>query len=424
MLLFYNSDLRQHMIDDQEMLERAEKAIVNEEFKVYLQPVCSITTGKIASAEALVRWEDPENGLISPGSFIPLFEHNGFISRLDYYMWEHVCQLLGEALKHSSTILPVSVNISRKSLYNRHLFDDIVGLVKKYGVDPKFFRIEITESAYMHDHDLLIKTVTQLQNYGFTILLDDFGSGYSSFNALKDIPVDILKIDMKFMEGFEGGGRVGAIVVSILRMARWLNLFVVAEGVETELQFDFLRTSGCDYVQGYLFSKPLSVDDYKEFVSSNPSVELMPPCDFTLYNIDDLMGSDRLFNRIMDSVVNAYVIYVYHDHDLEMFRASNGYFKLFDNGIEGFKDEAAHTLNLIHPDDRQSFIDAFEYVAQHRGSKHVDVRHVLSDQTYINLSAMILYVGYANNRYLCFTTFTVEDGTVPMSTQSEIPDQS
>lgn len=242
-------------------------ALENNEFVPYYQPKYDVKTNKPVGAEALARWIHPTKGFISPGVFIPIFEKNGFISKLDFYIWECVCKQLKEWKDKGVPLFPVSVNVSRVNLYNPNLSKIIIELTKKYDVDPKYFNIEITESVYTDDNVMIDDITSQLRNNGFTILMDDFGSGYSSLNVLKDVQVDMLKMDMMFMFKAKYDGRAETIISSVIRMAKWLNIPVIAEGVDRAEQVEFLKSVGCDYIQGFYYSKPLPAADYEKLIS-------------------------------------------------------------------------------------------------------------------------------------------------------------
>ena len=214
----------------------------------------------------LVRWIDPERGMILPGDFIPVFEQNGFIMKLDYYVWEKTCQLLRRWLDEGRNPYPISVNVSRVSLYNPRLAEVLGDLVKQYDIPPRLLQLELTESAYTTNQQSTKAIMSTLQQMGFCILMDDFGSGYSSLNVLKDIEVDVLKIDMKFLSNTENEARSENILAAVVRMAKWLNLPVIAEGVERKEQVLFLRSIGCEFVQGYYFAKPMPVEDFEKQV--------------------------------------------------------------------------------------------------------------------------------------------------------------
>lgn len=264
----YDAAMEHELMDTQEITSEMTYAILQEQFEVYLQPKYSLKTKKMIGAEALVRWKHPILGMISPGKFIPIFEKNGFITELDRYMWEHVCKILQNWKREGKTMLPVSVNISRVSMYSHATIDFLKSLMKKYDLEPQYLELELTETAYMDDPQELKRMLQELQEYGFKILMDDFGSGYSSLNTLKDLPVDILKLDMKFLEGVRNNTRAGAVLSSVVNMSRMLGLPIIAEGIEQQEEADYLESIGCEYVQGFLFSRPMPVADYEKLIIS------------------------------------------------------------------------------------------------------------------------------------------------------------
>ena len=228
---YYDSAMRDQLMLEQTITSEMNDALQQDQFCFYLQPIYSITTGLPVSAEALVRWKHPQKGLIPPGDFIPLFERNGFITKLDTYLWERVCQYLHDLKADGIEPLPISVNVSRLNLFTPSLCQDILSMVRRYGLDPSMLKLEITETAYTDNPQQLLSAIQTLHAYGFEIMMDDFGSGYSSLNMLKDLPVDILKVDMRFLTGMENNGRAANVMTSIIRMGKWLDIVVIAEGV-------------------------------------------------------------------------------------------------------------------------------------------------------------------------------------------------
>jgi len=221
-LCYYRQEMRDSILKEQRIVNEMQQALDEGQFIIYLQPKYNLKTEKPYGAEALTRWQHPKKGLIPPGEFIPVFEHNGFIGKLDYYIWERVCRLLRKWLEEGKTPGPVSVNISRVNLYNPKLVDLISGLAEKYRIPPKLLNLEITESTYMENPAIMREVINRLHKKGFLIMMDDFGSGYSSLNTLKDIQIDILKIDMKFLSSEEENDRGTRILASVIRMAGWL----------------------------------------------------------------------------------------------------------------------------------------------------------------------------------------------------------
>ena len=262
----YNASHREQMLHEQEIINDMHDALTQEQFAVYIQPKCDVRTGQIIGGEALARWIHPKRGMINPGEFIPVFEKNGFIVQLDQYIWEHTCQFLRHCRDMGYPVYPVSVNLSRISLYYVDTVDILTGLIHKYELRPENLELEVTESAYTQDGGRMYKVLEKLQSLGFKILMDDFGSGYSSLNMLKEAPVDILKMDMYFCMGSDCKNRGKRILTSIVEMAKQLEFKVIAEGVETEVQLGILREIGCDYAQGFYFYKPMGLTDYTNLI--------------------------------------------------------------------------------------------------------------------------------------------------------------
>lgn len=270
---YYDSKMSENMRDENMITQEMQKALEREEFLVYFQPKYNTQTKSPYGAEALVRWNHPERGMISPGVFIPIFEKNGFIGNLDYYVWEKVCQYLKKWQEEGINPAPVSVNVSRAELSNPNVAEMIIQLVEKYQIAPKILNLELTESAYMDNPEAMNHVIDRLHEAGFTILIDDFGSGYSSLNTLKDIEVDILKVDMKFLASDSSNVKSKKILSSVITMSQWLGLPVITEGVETEEQYQFLQSIGCEYIQGYYFAKPMPVEEYEVLIRNTKPIE-------------------------------------------------------------------------------------------------------------------------------------------------------
>ena len=264
----YDDTLRGKLLREKAITDAMETALAEEQFVVYFQPKYSLNDDCMAGAEALVRWVHPEWGFMSPGEFIPLFEKNGFIPRLDQYVWERVCAQLRDWQDKGYQLLPVSVNVSRADVYQSRLVETLQGLIQKYGIDPAYLHLEITESAYAEKPGQIISTVEELRKLGFIIEMDDFGSGYSSLNMLSQMTLDILKLDMKFIQNEMQKPVEHSVIGDIVSMAHRLHLSVVAEGVETRDQTNRLRAVGCDYVQGYFFAKPMPAAEFESLMQA------------------------------------------------------------------------------------------------------------------------------------------------------------
>ena len=264
----YDEKMRQQVLKEQKIINAMEMAIQNKEFTLYLQPKYDIEKGTIIGAEALVRWISLENGFISPGDFIPVFENNGFVYEVDKFIWEESCRYLRKWLDEGREVHPISVNVSRIDLYDPKLVQHLVDLREKYQLPSQYLELEITESAYTEDPEQIITITRQLREAGFVILMDDFGTGYSSLNMLKDIQIDVLKLDMGFLKSSDYSAKGGNILTAILKMAESLKMQTIAEGVETKEQVEFLKSIGCKYVQGFYYSKPLPVGEFEKLISN------------------------------------------------------------------------------------------------------------------------------------------------------------
>ena len=269
-ITFFDHDMLGRQKWERWVEDTMEAALRNEEFQVYLQPKYSPASGKIVGAEALVRWVSLSTGVIKPSHFIPIFERTGFVIQLDDYMLSHVAKMQAEWVIQGKKMVPISVNVSRAHFAQEGLAEHICQLVDAYGPSHELIELEVTESAFLDDKDILVETVKQLKAYGFRVSMDDFGAGYSSLNSLKDIPLDVLKLDEEFFRGDDDGGRRGEIVVrETIQLAKNLDMCVVAEGIERKEQVDFLASQGCDMIQGLYFAEPMPVEEFEKKVEED-----------------------------------------------------------------------------------------------------------------------------------------------------------
>ena len=257
----------QKLVDEEKWIslvtERQQSAINNQEFVVYYQPKYDPRTDELRGAEALIRWKTADMGLIPPGKFIPIFEDNGFITQIDDYMISHIARDQRRWLGEGRKCVPISVNVSRAHFSQTDLAEHICSLVDREGAPRDLIEIELTESAFFDDENAMLTTINKLKGYGFLVSMDDFGSGYSSLNSLKDMPLDILKLDAGFFRGSENNPRTEIVVSEALKLAKSLNMLTVAEGVEEQAQVDFLAAEGCDMIQGYYYAKPMPREEYE-----------------------------------------------------------------------------------------------------------------------------------------------------------------
>lgn len=262
---YYDEKIRARRLAEHLTIDELDHALKDDEFVIYIQPQVDIENNKVIGGETLVRWLSPKRGLVPPSEFVPLFEKNGMITKLDYHVWELACRQLAKWEQEGHPEQTLSINISAKNFYLVDLYERITGLVEKYNVDPKRLKLEITETAFVLDVKKQMELVKRLQEKGFLVEMDDFGSGYSSLNSLKDISIDILKLDMKFFEKTDNPERSEKIIASMVALARSLKMAVIAEGVENKSQIELLKRVGCRIVQGFYYSTPLTVEQYEVY---------------------------------------------------------------------------------------------------------------------------------------------------------------
>lgn len=268
--LCYFTDDMNKQLNTKNMIESEMVHALNKgEFVVYYQPKYELANDNIIGAEALVRWNHKENGIISPGVFIPVFERNGFIVDLDFYVYEQVLKMQKYRLDTGKKVIPISMNVSRCHLSDTNFVDKLEAIIEKYKVPKKYIEMEITESIFSQEDNSAITLLYNLKEHGFTISMDDFGSGYSSLNLLRKVPIDTLKIDKVFIDSTEDIQRSQVIVEEIINMATKINVKTICEGVETQSQRDFLKNAGCNMVQGYFYSKPLPYEDFSDLLNSS-----------------------------------------------------------------------------------------------------------------------------------------------------------
>ena len=269
----YNSRLQERINEEHHIEEKMQQALENGEFFVVYQPKISLNDDKVCGAEALVRWNNPKEGFMTPDRFIPLFERNGFIKKLDFYVYEQVFKLLEKQIANGEKIVPISVNMSRNHNKAEKFIHDFLELFNKYKVPPEYIQLEIIERSFM-DSNTLGEITKRLHKEGFSVAMDDFGSGESSLNMLTSIPVDVLKFDRVFLQSSmnEDGTmneKSAEFIQILINLSKNLDKQSVFEGVETKEQRDFLKSINCDMIQGYFYSKPLVEKDFLEFLKEH-----------------------------------------------------------------------------------------------------------------------------------------------------------
>ena len=262
---FYNDEMEEKIRREQELTNEMEEALVNGEFVIFLQPKIALKEETIAGAEALVRWKRKDGTIIPPDDFIPLFEKNGFILHLDFYVYEEVCKVIKYWMNHNMQVIPISVNVSRIHLKDDCFVKRMIELVDKYAIPPQYMELELTESVFVSDTKNTIQVMKELKDYGFTVSIDDFGAGYSSLTLLQEMETDVIKLDKEFFCHDELKKQEQIIVSSIINMAKQLDMKVISEGIETKKQTQFLKDVSCDMVQGYYYAKPMPLEQFEQF---------------------------------------------------------------------------------------------------------------------------------------------------------------
>lgn len=348
-------------------LDDINQAFDNNEFCFYLQPKCNAETGAIVGAEALVRWNHPEYGLVSPGEFIPLLERESMVTRFDLFIWRSVCEMLSRWDGEGRNLVPVSVNVSMTDIEAIDVARVLGDLLDRFSIDARLLQVEITESAIAHNMDVVEETIRDLHARGIAVLMDDFGSAYSSLNMLKDINVDAIKLDMKFVDlNADNAAKGLKIIESVIDMAYQLRLSIIAEGAQTAEQVSKLRELGCMYIQGYYFYRPLTVGKMEDLLEHRPD-------DQHFWNISkDLMHRDYRMSTngrsmLESSALSAHIFEILNKGVAELSRLNliTGEYrtikrdpKLPDVYADDFHDycHALVSKRIIHPDDAGEFL--------------------------------------------------------------------
>lgn len=347
----------------QRLIADMKKALQDEGFTFFLQPKYNSVTGKIVSMEALARWEHSEFGSVSPSEFVPLMEKSGLVTWLDRFVWEGVCRVLHEWQMEGRRVVPISVNVSRQDFEIIDVPESFNRLVKRYDIDPRLLRVEITETIFAENMDQINQAVEQLHQYGFTVLMDDFGSGYSSLNMLKDTNVDVLKLDMKFIEMNEENREKGIqIISSIVDMAHKLHMIIVAEGVESREQVDMLRSMNCIYGQGFYFCKPMTVQEIHSMLDQ------MDADDYACTDLRRRNAEEGVFLRDLKTERDALAILResalvlagmdLNTGELQVAKADIPFPAIADNAPVHFSlfNNLIVAQKLIHPDDEAEYL--------------------------------------------------------------------
>ncbi len=417
----YDDRLLLDILSQQEIANDMKPALESGQFRVFYQPKYNIANGAIAGAEALVRWQHPAKGIVPPDKFVPIFEKNGFITEMDFYVWEQVCIQIRRWLDAGNKPFPVSVNVSRVDIYNPNLVERLCALLAKYDLDSSLLHLEITETAYTENAQQLIDVVSELKKHGFIIEMDDFGTGYSSLNMISEVPVDTLKIDMRFLRSYNEKSRAGNILSFVVNLAKWMNLTVVAEGVETKEQMDFLRSLSCNYGQGYFFSKPLPLENFEQLVNSavvddNAASEKRSDD----ISMEELWNPSSAFNRIFGSFVGPLAIYEYEKERFSLLRGNTEYYSLMGAANGMAYASVRNLFEMIHPLDRGELESRLREAAEKRGGFTMELRRRsrMKSNDYVWFRLTLKSINSSTDKTIFFSS--VYDVTAQKGVQSEL----
>lgn len=365
--MFYNTSMRTQLLLEQEIINNMGKALEEEHFKVYYQSQYNHTTGQLVGAEALVRWLHPTRGIISPAVFIPVLEKNNFIVKLDLFVFEKTCALLRRMMDEKVHLVPLSVNVSRLDILYPDMPEQMEAIRQKYDVPVEWLRVEITESAIMDGIEKLTVFIDKMHKLGFNIEMDDFGSGYSSLNMLKNLDLDTLKLDMRLLSDEGSNKNNGSVILTgLVRMAKWLGLPIIGEGVEHKEQADFLASIGCSYVQGFLYSRPIPEEEFFELIKKQSGIgEIKPPM-----QLIENMNSAQFWNPmsietlIFNSYVGGAAVMEYRNNRVDLLRVNKKFIK--ELGEELTEEDVLkwQPFDFMDDENRQIMLDTVHQVIE------------------------------------------------------------
>ena len=380
---WYDSSMIEKMEEEHFLLSEVQRALEEGEFTFYAQPQCNMATGKIVGAESLIRWNHKTKGLVPPGEFVPILEKNGFIADLDRYVWKEVCKWLRSWIDRGHKPIPVSVNVSRVDIYSMDVVKYLHELIDTYQLEPRLIEVEITESTYAEDADVITNLVDELRKDGFLVLMDDFGSGYSSLNMLKDVNVDVLKIDMKFLEMSEQSkGKGVGIIEAVVNMARLMDMRIIVEGVESREQMDYLLEMGGYYGQGYYFYRPLPVTEFENLLHREENLDFagIQVKKLERLQIKELLNENLFSETMVNNILGAVAFFDVYDDQIELARINEQYYHLTGETPENIQMDGKKILKRIHVLDWPILFDLFSrtFKNQLRGAE-CDVRYLKKD---------------------------------------------
>ena len=380
------------------LLDDFQQAIANHEISYYVQPQCRISTGKIVGVEALARWHKADGTVVPPVVFVPVLEKYGFITDLDRYIWEDACVHLRRWLDAGHAAVPISVNVSKQDIYAMDVAAHFEKLTEKYGIPHSLVKVEVTESAYADDAEKVNDTVSRLRDKGFVVLMDDFGSGYSSLNMLDSINVDVIKLDMMFMHMDDENKRKGIhIVESVVNMAKTMELVIITEGVETAEQVEFLRSLGCRYVQGFYYYKPMPSEDFEQLIADESLIDKQG---FTVkandeFRLREFLDGSVYSDSMLNSILGAVALFSWDGENVDITRFNEQFYETVE--LADFDGRTRSLQQVVDRKDRARLVEALEQASHDtlNGSEGM-LRFRKTDNTPIDILAHFFFLGEEN----------------------------
>lgn len=407
---YYSAGMESYLEEEMHLLMEVTEALERDEFTFFAQPQCDIFTGKLVGAESLVRWRHPDRGLIPPGKFIPVLERSGMIHLLDRQVWERVCQWLRSWIDRGYHPVPISINISRIDIMSMDVPAYLDYLLKKYDLPAKYLKAEITESAYAEEDDTINSTVDRLREAGLLVMMDDFGSGYSSLNMLKSVAVDVIKIDMRFLEIGEGEERKGiGILESIVNMARMMGLPTIVEGVENLQQENVLRSMGCQYVQGYYYCKPLPIDQLEVVLADERRLDFsgLHCRQVESFHAREFLDGNLFTDTMVNNILGPAAIYEVSEGQMEITRINEQGYRLAGLDVFDTKELSKKTWDGVRDDDRPVMLALFERAYERRpGGAEGSVHYIRVDGRVLWIRMRVFFLREHEERRVYFVGLT------------------
>lgn len=404
----YNPRIESKVEEELKLIAEVKEGLKRGDFTFFIQPQCDLMTGKIVGGEALARWNHPQKGWISPGVFIPVIEKNGLVAELDRYIWRAVCSWFRSWIDRGYNPVPISVNVSRIDILSMNVPEYLENLIKEYNIPPKLLKVEITESAYLESDDFINETVNKLRKSGFIVMLDDFGSGYSSLNVLNNIKVDVIKLDMRFLDIDKNDIDKGiGILGSVINMVRMLGLPIIAEGVETQEQEDFLGKMGCRYMQGYFYYKPLPIEQIENIISDERKLDFAGlSCNqLEAMHVREFLDSNLFDDRMVNNMLGAVAFYEVCDGKIEITRVNEQYYQL--TGISVADGQRRKMWNHVRDDDRQLMQATFDnaYADKDNGAS-ANLHYMRVDGTALYVHIRLFFLREKDGRKIFYGSLT------------------